>query len=220
MEMERMEDFFAARVESYDEHMLTNVQGIEEAYERMAALLPENTVSLLDLGCGTGLELASIFSRFPNLQLIGIDLTQAMLDKLTQKYSSRHITLVCGDYFTVDFGARRFDAAVSFQTMHHFTHEEKRNLYRKIRRAIHPGGVYVEADYVAGTQAEEDAGFAAREQFIREHFGNNRAVDPRAYHIDVPCTVENVERLLTEAGFVSVRRDKVWENMAILVARA
>ena len=217
--MERMEDFFTARVETYDEHMLTNIHGIEEAYERMAALLPENAAFLLDLGCGTGLELAPIFARFPNLQVTGVDLTQAMLDKLTQKYPSRHIELICGGYFAVDFGMHRFDAAVSFQTLHHFTHDEKRILYRKIRRALRPGGVYVEVDYIVGTQTEEDAGFAARDQFMRDHFGNEHSVDPRAYHIDVPCTVNNLERLLAEASFESVRRDKVWENMAILVAR-
>ena len=59
--MERMDDFFTARVDGYDEHMLTNVEGCKEAYVEMAKLLPQNCNTLLDLGCGTGLELDEIF---------------------------------------------------------------------------------------------------------------------------------------------------------------
>jgi len=218
--LERMEDFFAARVDLYEEHMMTNVRGIAEAYQRMADLLPENAATLLDLGCGTGLELAPIFAKLPNLHVTGVDMTRAMLDKLAQKHPSRKMSLICGDYFTIDLGARRFDAAVSFQTLHHLSHDEKRSLYQKIRRSLRKGGIYVEADYVVGTQVEEDEGFAARERFLRDHLGNESAVDAKAYHIDVPCTADNLARLLREAGFLRVRQDRAWENMAILVAVA
>lgn len=38
--MEKMSDFFAARVEGYDEHMLTEVAGCKEGYAEMARLVP------------------------------------------------------------------------------------------------------------------------------------------------------------------------------------
>ncbi len=38
--LERMEDFFARRVEEYDEHMLQEVEGCEEGYRQMATLVP------------------------------------------------------------------------------------------------------------------------------------------------------------------------------------
>ncbi len=57
MTMEAMRDFFAARVREYDAHMLQNVEGMAAAYEKAAACLPADTENLLDLGCGTGLEL-------------------------------------------------------------------------------------------------------------------------------------------------------------------
>ncbi len=50
--MEKMNEFFTARVDSYDEHMLNEVDGCREAYGEMSKLVPENTKNLLDLGCG------------------------------------------------------------------------------------------------------------------------------------------------------------------------
>ena len=74
--LEKMSDFFAARVEGYDEHMINNVEGCREGYVKMASLIPQNTQKLLDLGCGTGLELDEIFKRFPDVEVVGIDLTR------------------------------------------------------------------------------------------------------------------------------------------------
>lgn len=50
--MEKMDEFFTARVEGYDEHMLNEVGGCREAYEKMAELIPDGTENILDLGCG------------------------------------------------------------------------------------------------------------------------------------------------------------------------
>lgn len=212
--IEPMADFFAARVEGYDAHMLANIEGIGEGYTAMAALLPEGCHTLLDLGCGTGLELEAIFARFPALAVTGIDITPQMLHALRQKFPNRAITLVCGDYRTTALGDAAYDAAVSFETMHHFDHDTKRALYRRIHRALRPGGVYIEADYVAQTQAEEDAGFSGRAQSLAA------AAQDGLWHIDTPCTVENQLRLLREAGFAAVRLHARWAATALLVARA
>ena len=73
--MERMEVFFTARVDCYDAHMLQEVEGYAEGCRMAAGLLPETCTWLLDLGCGTGLELEPVFERFPDLRVTGIDLT-------------------------------------------------------------------------------------------------------------------------------------------------
>ena len=41
------------------------------------------------------------------------------------------LDLGCGSYFDVLFGEQTFDCAISFQTMHHFSHESKVSLYKK-----------------------------------------------------------------------------------------
>lgn len=54
--------FFAARLNGYGRHMMAEIEGAEEFYPYTAALLPlEQGAMVLDLGCGTGLELAYSF---------------------------------------------------------------------------------------------------------------------------------------------------------------
>ena len=151
-----MDDFFTARVEGYDAHMLESVEGCREGYLLMARLLPDDTKTLLDLGCGTGLELDAIFERLPDLCVTGVDMTRAMLDKLREKHPDKALTLICGSYLDRDFGAGAFDAAVSFETLHHLSGEQKLSLYRAVYASLRAGGAYIEADYMVLTQREED----------------------------------------------------------------
>lgn len=213
--LEKMSDFFAARVDGYDEHMLNDVTGCGEGYKKMAELIPDKTETILDLGCGTGLELDEIFRRFPDVSVTGIDLTQAMLDRLEQKYHGRNIRLICGDYFKVDFGVNAYDAAVSFQTMHHFAPDVKAKLYGKIRKALKPGGVYIECDYMVEDQSEEDKLFAEYARLRREM----NIPDGEYYHFDTPGTIDNQIVMLKKAGFLSAVM--VWrvENTTIIVAK-
>ena len=56
--LEKMSDFFENRLDGYDEHMMTNIESATEFYPFTASLLPTDGNSrILDLGCGTGLEL-------------------------------------------------------------------------------------------------------------------------------------------------------------------
>lgn len=147
MELEKMDDFFTKRIEGYENQMLENVEGCKEGYIEISELVPQSCKTLLDLGCGTGLELKEILKKIPDLSVTGIDLTKAMLDKLKQNYPTKNLNLICDSYFDVDFGINKFDCAISFQTMHHFKHGEKIRLYKKIHSALQQGGMYIECDY-------------------------------------------------------------------------
>lgn len=212
--LEQMSDFFAARVDTYDEHMINEVEGCKEGYIRMAEYVPEDCRKLLDLGCGTGLELEEIFPKIPDVAVTGIDLCEAMLCKLKEKYEGRNISLICGDYFTVDFG-KGFDCAVSFQTMHHFSKEKKTELYRKIYDTLNDEGVYIECDYMVMTDAEEEHWFSENERLRRKQgIGENEF-----FHYDTPCTVDNQIKMLKNAGFSDVEKVMRIENTTMLVAR-
>lgn len=213
--LEKMTDFFCARVDGYDEHMLNDVEGCKPGYIKMAELVPGDTKTMLDLGCGTGLELDQIWGRLPDISVVGIDLTQAMLDKLQQKHSDKDIRLICGSYFDVDFGENVFDTAISFQTMHHFTHEEKIKLYQKIYKALKPDGVYIECDYMVTEQSAEDELYAENARIRR----NMNIPEGEFYHYDTPCTIDNQIAILKKSGFLS--SDMVWRmgNTTIITAK-
>ena len=206
MKLERMSDFFAKRIDIYDEHMINNVEGCKNGYIKLAELIPDTARNLLDLGCGTGLELDRIFQRFPDISVTGIDLSSEMLKKLSGKYPDKDIFLIEGSYLGRDFGYRRYDTAISFETMHHMTHGEKTLVYKAIWSALKPGGLYIECDYMVLTQAEEDALYA-QNTMLR---AKQNIQDGEYYHFDTPCTVENQLKLLKEAGFYRV--NDVWRE--------
>ena len=213
--IEKMAEFFDARVEGYEEHMLTNIVGAEEYYRETALVVPviEN-MRLLDLGCGTGLELDRLFPLNPSLRVTGVDMAGKMLEMLRQKYPDKAMTLIQGDYFTVELPEDHFDAAVAVQTMHHFRDDEKIRLYRRILGFLKPGGMYIETDYTAVDEAEEERMLSEADRLLRE--GGEKNI---LYHIDIPFTSEHQARLLTEAGFREVQ--VVWHkaNTAIMTAR-
>lgn len=213
--MEKMEDFFAHRINDYDEHMLTEVKGCKEAYAEMAKLIPANTNTLLDLGCGTGLELEEIFRIYPDISVTGIDITKEMLEKLKEKFSDKKITLINGDYFKTDLGLSKFDAAISFQTLHHFSHEKKTQLYRKIYASLKKGGRYIECDYMVEKQEEEDHWFSENLRLRREM----NISEDEFYHYDTPCTIDNQISMFSQVGFVKIEKVFRIENTTILVAR-
>ena len=120
MKLEQMNDFFAARVDGYDEHMRTTIEGASDFYAYTASLLPmEKNARVLDLGCGTGLELEEYFRLNPDAVVTGIDLSDAMLNALKAKFPDRKLNLVQGSYFDVPFGEDTCDAAVSVESLHH-----------------------------------------------------------------------------------------------------
>lgn len=199
---ESMSAFFEARLDGYDEHMLNEVEGCREGYELMAKLVPANAATLLDLGCGTGLELDALFALRPDIGVTAIDLTKAMLDRLAEKHPHRGLELICGDYFKADFGKDRFDCAVSFETLHHFGREKKQELYNRIYESLREGGCYIECDYTVETQAEEDFFFSEFAR-IKKAQGPD---DNEFYHYDTPQTAENLIQMFITAGFKSAEK--------------
>jgi tRNA (cmo5U34)-methyltransferase len=215
MAIEQMSDFFTARAGGYDEHMIKNVEGCKEGYIKMAELLPKEVDELLDLGCGTGLELDEIFKTKPFINVTGIDLTEAMLDKLKQKHPDKNLTLINASYFDYDFGTTKYDVAVSFQTLHHFSHEDKLKLYIKVYNALKIDGQYIECDYMVESQQEEDFYYSENKRIRKE-----QNIPPgEFYHYDTPCTIDNQIKLLSKAGFKTVKMNWRMKNTTIIIAK-
>jgi tRNA (cmo5U34)-methyltransferase len=210
--LQKMSDFFTERVDGYEAHML---KFCKEGYQKLAELVPINSKKILDLGCGTGLELDEIFRRLPLVSVVGIDLTQAMLDKLVEKHFGKNIKLICGDYFNVDFGENTFDVAISFQTLHHFPYDKKVGLYTKIRKALIPAGVYIESDYMVTDQSLEDQLCAENARLRRQM----NIPQGDSYHFDTPCTIDNQIAMLKKAGFSSVDLVSRMENTTTIIAK-
>lgn len=199
--LEKMDKFFEARLDGYDAHMLTNIDSAEEFYPFTADCLPkEPGCCVLDLGCGTGLELEYYFRQNPGAKIVGIDLSRGMLDALQAKFVDRDVRLICGSYFDVPLDEGCFDGAVSVESLHHFTQESKIFLYAKLRNALKPGGYFILTDYFALSDAEEETFFAELTNLKAEQ----GITDDAFYHFDTPLTVQHEMDALWTAGFSSV----------------
>ena len=205
--LEKMGAFFDARLEGYEEHQLSCIESAREFYPFTAGCLPRTAdAAVLDLGCGTGLELGYYFEIVPTAKVTGIDLAPGMLAALRRKFPGKALKLIAGSYFDVPLEPCAFDAALSVESLHHFTKEEKIPLYEKVRNALRPGGWLILTDYFAQSDEEERSRRAellrlTQEQGIR---------DGAFYHYDTPLTVEHETEALRTAGFSSVTVLKSW----------
>ena len=199
--LERMSDFFEARLDGYDQHMLTNIDYADEFYPFTAEQLPTTeSCHVLDLGCGTGLELGEYYKLNPSARVTGIDLSAGMLAELKRKFADKDISLIHGSYFDVPLGASTFDAAVSVESLHHFTKDEKVTLYAKLRTALKDDGYFILTDYFSLSDEEEQL----HRQNLLDLKAKQGITDNEFYHYDTPLTVAHEKDALIEAGFSSV----------------
>lgn len=210
-DLEDMDGFFAGRIDGYEEHMSVWTK----AYERFAQLLPENCEEVLDLGCGTGLELDEIWKRKPDVAVTGVDLCQSMLDKLQEKHKDKVLTTVCADYFVYDMGSEKWDAVISFESLHHFLPEKKVKLYRKIYDALKPDGQFILGDYIACCEEEE----VLLQRVCRKKRKKAGIAEEVFVHFDIPLTLEHETELLQQAGFAEIVVADSIEGATILVVK-
>ena len=214
--LEKMETFFEKRLSDYDEHMLTTIEGANSFYKYTAAQLPQEAESeILDLGCGTGLELEEYFLLNPSAHITGIDLSQAMLKALKTKFPDKNLNLICNSYFDVELGVEKYNAAVSVESLHHFTCASKLSLYRKILRSLKQNGYFILTDYFAESEALEKEYFETFEKLKQEQCISDHGF----YHYDTPLTVGHEIAVLKKSGFSDVRILKNWGATYALMAK-
>jgi tRNA (cmo5U34)-methyltransferase len=129
-----------------------------------------------------------------------------MLSALKQKFPKKDMNLICGSYFDIPFPINRFDGAVSVESLHHFTKEEKIPLYAKLCTSLKKDGYFVLTDYFALSDAEE----IQHRQTLAALKKEQGICDDAFYHYDTPLTVAHETEALLEAGFSSVEVLKNW----------
>ena len=215
---EEMSDFFTVRGDGYDEHMMQ----FASCYDVTASHIPADCNVLLDLGCGTGLELDALDRlcretgrRFP--RVVGVDMTQALVDQLYAKHPDKDITVRMGSYFEVPLGTEEYDCAVSVESLHHFSLAEKLPLFRRVREALKDGGVFLQCDYFAACEEEVD--------MCEEHWRIRRAMNRDIgegdfVHVDRPKMAYDEADMLMQAGFSEVLYCTVGvEGTLLLIAK-
>ncbi len=186
---ESMREFFNRKAsENYDEVHAVFMRTKEMISEN----LPCDTKKILDLGAGTGLELISLFKRFPDATVFAADISEKMLEELDRRDFSHKVTKIVGDFFTVDLG-EDYDAVISTSALHHFLKDDKKRLFDRIYACLKPGGVFINSDKFANCPEDE-------KEWLADYYENK---DKRP-HIDTPLAVQTEAELLVQAHFSDI----------------
>lgn len=208
-QIEPMAEFFDNRAEDYEAHMQGCVNDFSEFYKTISRSIPDTDKPLLvlDLGCGTGLEIEDIYKKAPNASLVCVDVSEEMLAKLKEKYSAfgKTINLVKESYLTFKYEPSKYDFIVSVMTMHHFEYDVKLKLYSAIRSSLKNNACYVEGDYVVSESEEKNK---LDEYFVLKK--SRPEILDGSYHVDIPFSKKTQLKLFKTAGFSKV--DLMWEK--------
>lgn len=206
----------------YDARIRTFIPG----YERMldiAARALANTVRgrsplVIDLGIGTGALSARALAVKTSIRIVGVDEDEEMLGAARTRLR-RRLTGLQGNFEAVDLPA--CDAVVASLALHHIPTAARRlRLFRRVHRALRPGGVLVVADcYLAsnpGIQADDRRAWLS-------HL--HQTYTPRASQAyfrawareDVYVRLTDELRLLERAGF-TVDVPGRWKSFAVVAA--
>ena len=183
-------------------------------------LLGRPPARVLDLGAGTGLLAARVAGAYPRAGLVLVDGAPAMLEQARARLGERAELHVAD--LADPLPAGPFDAVVSALAIHHLDDPGKQALFRRVREALPPGGVFVNAEQVAAPtpcfqrcyDAWHESASAAAGATPQEWAG---AVERMGH--DRCSDIESQLRWLREAGFDAA--DCLFKHhcFAVLVAR-
>jgi tRNA (cmo5U34)-methyltransferase len=150
--MDQIKKAFDEMASCYDAQRRWIIPEMDSYYSAAvwAADCTHSRPEILDIGAGTGLLSALMVRKYPDASLTLVDLSEPMLSIAKQRFFGRkNMRYISGDYSNVDF-AGRYDVICSALSIHHLEQDAKRRLYKKIVEALHPGGIFVNADQVLG----------------------------------------------------------------------
>jgi len=107
-----------------------------------------NGARVLDFGSGAGADMLYLSKIFKPLSILGIDLSQKMVEQANQLFKSRGLTSVSAQCKNLDdiHANDRFDLILSNAVIH--LNPEKSPLFEKLRSILVPSGFLLLADFM------------------------------------------------------------------------
>jgi tRNA (cmo5U34)-methyltransferase len=149
-------DAFSAHAPQYTALRRRLVPGYDQFYGAVVDVLSLNDQPprrVLDLGAGTGLLSATVLGAFPGIEVELLDGSEAMLAEAAHRLGDAAGAVHVADMAN-GLPEGPFDAIVSALAIHHLEDPDKRRLFAQIHAALSAGGVFVNAEQVAGPTDE------------------------------------------------------------------
>ncbi len=141
----QVEDMFDSIAPAYDFMNRAMTLGIDRWWRRVAVKIVKrsNPRRILDVATGTGDFAIGLYDKIHPQQVVGIDLSQGMLDVAQRKVEKRglqnSITLQQGDCLAMPFEDGEFDAVTVAFGVRNFEHLLQG--YQQMHRVLAPGGM-------------------------------------------------------------------------------
>jgi len=177
-------------------YVLTHLITLRDWYMRRALdrlVQGRDVQQVLDAGCGWGQMSHYLASRYPHLQVKGIDLEESELARaaaLACRQKLDNLTFDAQDLMTLDL-VEQVDLILCGSVLEHVP--DDRDVLHRFRRALRPGGSLLL--YVPTAARRVLPWFAARERALQREQGKDLHGHVREY------TAQGFSRRVEEAGF-------------------
>jgi len=105
----------------------------------------KNKLKILDVGCGTGRMLPSIFSQNKNIEYFGLDSSKEMTKILNEKAKKmkiqKRVKIVIGDATKILFKDNSFDLVFSYHLLWHVPKEDEKKMLSEMIRVTKKEGI-------------------------------------------------------------------------------
>lgn len=182
--------------------------------KKVVALVKEHKPEIiLDIATGTG-DLAINLAKTGASRIIGLDISQGMLDvgnqKIEKKNLNETIEMVLGDSENMPFEDSSFDAITVAFGVRNFETLEKG--LKEILRVLKPSGVFVILETSVPTKSPYKQGYKLYTKHLLPVIGRVFSKDQSAYkYLSESASVfphgEELNNILRKIGFINVKDD-------------
>lgn len=203
----------------YDEFIYKAAPNYGVALRKLINHLPRDINQIVNLGTSTGNLEKQIFSKKPDLKIIGYDINEGDMSRAIQKLQGYDFEGFSGENGDITKISKfpKTDCVISSLTFHHLEDDDKIQTWEKIYNSLKPNGVFINYDIVKATSQEEHKDFLnyvvsnmrrnkLPDDFIKDEINIVNGHGPNA---DKPMTYERQKKELNRIGF---KVEQQWAN--------
>lgn len=222
----KIQDNLSSEFDAFSVNYTADMVIVVPHYERLMKCfndcLPSgiNPQKILDLGAGNGNSAAAIINRYPNAQYTFLDASTEMLNICQQRFPDANTKCIKSYFSDVDYGENQYDIILAGFSLHHCKADEKKMLFKRLKRSLTSGGVLAMSDlFISKSDASHPQLLADWQNFVQTNEPSGEKWSWLMEHYDAfdcPHNFESQQEWLLEAGFSSVEigwREGYWMHV-------
>lgn len=219
-----IEEQFNLVAKEYDNNRKKFIPCFDEYYEHTTEFIASNIEKpkrILDLGAGTGLLSYFWYKHFPESEYVLVDIADDMLNIARERFSGlENVSYKVLDY-SREFPDGKFDIIASALSIHHLTHEDKKELFSRIYNRLPDGGKFVNYDQFCADSVEMNTWF---DSYWEHQLENGELTEKditlwkERRKLDKECSVEKEMDMLRKCNFKDIECVYSNQKFSVIVA--